>query len=290
MARRPLLAVTWSIISLLSMLLGDPGEVRAASQGDSNLRFLREGREVRVLDRAAIESGCAIQTVTVDDPYYGRRKRFRACPIADVLALGFGGTGAELASDDVLLRARDGYVRPTTGARLLEPGGFLALADADRAQGDDPGFEPIDRRQVDPGPYYLVWSMPGQADAHRYPWPYQLVEIEVAALDRQFPHVAPRTAPKGSAAQAGFRIFKSECLACHAMNGEGGKVGPDLNVPRSIVEYRPATQIKEYIRDPASFRYTTMPSHKHLSDEQLDQLVAYFEVMRTLKHDPGRSS
>ena len=60
-------------------------------------------------------------------------------------------------------------------------------------------------------------------------------------------------------------------------------------MPRSIVEYRPADQIKAYIRDPASFRYTNMPPHPGLSDADLAALVAYFTVMKNRKYDPGRS-
>ena len=71
-----------------------------------------------------------------------------------------------------------------------------------------------------------------------------------------------------------------------AINGEGGKVGPELNVPQSIVEYRPSAQIKAYIRNPEIFRYTTMPAHPGLSDADLDALLAYFQAMQSRKHDP----
>ena len=64
-------------------------------------------------------------------------------------------------------------------------------------------------------------------------------------------------------------------------------IGPDLNVPRSIVEYRPAEQIKAFIRDPQSFRYTTMPPPPHLGEEQLDALLEYFEAMSRRKADPA---
>jgi mono/diheme cytochrome c family protein len=135
-----------------------------------------------------------------------------------------------------------------------------------------------------------VWSGADQRDTHRYPWPYQLVQIEATSLARTYPYTVPTGAAEGSPAREGYEIFKRECISCHAINGEGGKVGPDLNVPRSIVEYRPEQQIKEYVRDPATFRYSSMPAHPHLTDAHLDALIAYFEAMSRLKHDPGKSS
>jgi mono/diheme cytochrome c family protein len=258
----------------------------AARAGDGELRFLRDGEVVGRLDLEALRRRCAVETVELDDPYYGKRKAFLACPVRRVLEIGLGAEAA-WRDAELLLRARDGYVRPAAGARLAEEGGYLAFADAALTNGPRPAWEPIDRRQVDPGPFYLVWARPHQRDVHRYPWPYQLVEIEIAPVARAYPHVVPRGAAPGSAAWAGFAVFRDECLACHAINGEGGKVGPDLNVPRSIVEYRPVEQVKAYIRDPGAFRYTTMPAHRHLSARQLDDLVAYFQAMRMRKHDPG---
>ena len=73
-------------------------------------------------------------------------------------------------------------------------------------------------------------------------------------------------------------------------HGQGGRVGPDLNVPRSIVEYRPIAQIKAYVKNPASFRYTSMPAHPGLSEADLDALIAYFSAMRARKQDPRSGS
>lgn len=261
----------------------------AAADYATELRFVRDGALVRSADLASLKANCQVQTVTIDDPYYHRRKSFLACPLADVLHFGFGQPVETLAGDSFLLRARDGYAKPATGARLAEPGAFLAFADAERAHGDQPGWEPIDRKQADPGPFYLVWALPQQADPNQYPWPYQLTTIEIAAVESIYPHTVPRGAAPDSPAQAGYRIFRSACIACHAINQEGGTVGPELNVPLSIVEYRPAEQIKAYIRNPGAFRYTNMPAHLDLSDQQLDALIAYFTAMQALKHDPGHA-
>ena len=259
----------------------------AAAAGDS-LRFERGGRVVRELSLAELREACHETTITVErDPYYEKRKRYRACPLAQVLVLGFGVPPSALAGQTVFFRARDGYVKPAPAELVAEPGGYVAFADADLPPGAAPAWEPIDRRQLDPSPLYLVWTGAQQTDAHRYPWPYQLAAIEVAPFESLYPHTAPTGEPEGSAAWRGFAIFRRECVACHAVNGEGGTVGPELNVPRSVVEYRPKAQLAEFIRDPKSFRYTSMPSNLHLSDADLDALLAYFTAMSERKRDPG---
>jgi len=262
----------------------------AATAADDGLAFVREGSATKRISRAALAEGCGVQKITVEDPYYNRSKSYLACPLANVLRVGFGDETGGLAALDIVFRASDGYARPSAGAIAIEAGGWLAFTDADRGTVAAPAWEPIDRRQVDPGPFYVVWTGAQQSDAKGYPWPYQLVQIEIASLEKLYPHTVPGAAPAGSPERAGYAIFKSQCIACHSINGEGGKIGPDLNVPRSIVEYRPEAQIRQYVREPASFRYTSMPAHPGLTDGHLDSLIAYFRAMSGLKHDPGRPS
>ncbi len=244
------------------------------------LRFLRDGVEVKRLDVATLAASCAIETVEVDDPNVGRRMRYRACPLRTALRLGFG---TDDVGPDVLLRARDGYERPTTGAQLREPGGWLAIGDADRSRDGELRWAPVGRRGLDPGPWYVVWTTGGP----HHPWPYQLAAIDVVDLAVRFAHATHTGAPDGGAAWRGWTIFRERCIACHAINGTGGRIGPDLNVPQSIVEYRPVAQIKAYVRDPATFRYGNMPANPDLTAADLDALVAYFEAMKRRKHDPG---
>ena len=256
--------------------------VSSAEPEGAALVFSRGGQETPVA-KAVLRARCGTHPVEVDDPYYGRPKRFVACPLARVLEIGFGDARA-VAGQDVLLRAVDGYTRSVAGEQLLIEGAFLAFDDADRAAG---GFDRIDRRQVDPAPFYLVWQGEGRNDTAAWPWPYQLRTIEVAPFETNFPHTIPVGAAPDSPERRGFALFRRECFSCHAINGEGGKVGPDLNVPQSIVAYRPAAQIRAFIRNPRTFRYTTMPSHAHLGEADLDDLMAYFTRMSTLQHDPG---
>ena len=258
----------------------------AAPAAEPSLRFARPGTEPRVVTATTLRAACEEVTVAVADPYYEKPKRFLAWPLACVLAQGFGADASRLAGQEVLLRALDGYTRATEGAVLVEPGGYLAFADADRGDG---GFDPIDYRKADPAPFYVIWKGAGEHDVVRYPWPYQLAEIEVVRVEDRFPRAVPPGAEPGSQARRGFDVFRRNCLQCHAINGEGGRVGPELNVPQSIVEYRPEEQIRAFVRDPRTFRYTQMPANPQLSDADLDALLAYFRHMSAYKVDPSEA-
>jgi mono/diheme cytochrome c family protein len=247
----------------------------------AELAFVRDGKRLRTLTRAALEAAIPPETWTAFDPYYGRSKTFRALPLAPTLALGFGAPAAELAKLDFVLRARDGYTMPLPGSKLFEKGGYLAIADV-----DFPDWEPVGQQRANPGPFYLVWREPAQASLETHPRPWQLATIEIAPFDVTFPHTVPTGLPADAPAMAGFRLFRASCIACHAINREGGRIGPDLNVPQSVVEYRPIAQIRAYIKDPRTFRYSNMPAHPDFGETDLDALIAYFEAMKDRKHDP----
>lgn len=265
--------------------------ISAAEVTGRSLRFVAEDQSVRVIELDALRSSCGEQTVVVEDPYYHREKRFIACPIRAVLEMGFDLDASTLARRSFLLRALDGYTKPAAGAVLLGEGGYIAFADAELSDPHAipfvPRFEPIDRRQVDPAPFYMVWTGVDADAAHEKPWPYQLATIEIASFERAFARAAPSGLPPDDPGWRGFERFVSECIACHSVNGQGGKVGPELNVPRSIVEYRDPQQLMAFIRDPESFRHTSMPSHLHLKQRDLEDLIAYFRAMSERKDDPG---
>jgi mono/diheme cytochrome c family protein len=258
----------------------DAGAPRPA-EADAELAFVRDGHTVRTVARSALEAAVPPETWTAFDPYYGRPKTYRALPIAKALAFAFGAPVAELEKLDYVLRASDGYTVPFPGGKLFEKGGYFAVADV-----EVPGWEPIGPQRANPGPFYVVWREPSQASIENYPRPWQLEAIEITPFEAAFPHAVPTGARPDSPVARGFHLFREECIHCHAMNREGGRVGPDLNVPQSIVEYRPAAQIRAYVKDPRTFRYSNMPAHPSITDADLDALLAYFGAMKERKFDP----
>lgn len=259
----------------------DAGRAAAEDPG-ARLEFRVDGRTVRVLTLGELTALIGPETVENFDGYYRRAKRFRALRLDRVLAEAFGSSVREpLRTRQFVLRSRDGYTVPISGERLLEPGAYLAIRDLDR-----PGWEPIGPQRANPGPAYLVWREASQVDLETHPRPWQLAVIEVARFEAVFPHTAPAGEPDGSPARRGYAIFTDLCIRCHAINREGGRVGPELNVPQGVTEYRPEAQIRAYIRNPLTFRYSAMPAHPHLGDGDLDGLIAYFRAMALRKHDP----
>ncbi len=258
--------------------------VEGPAAPEATVTFKVDGRVVRTLSLGDLARAAPPRTITGWDPYYQRVKRFAALPLEAVLREGLGAPESYRGRSFVL-RARDGYTVPLEGARLLEGGAHLAVRDLDA-----PAWSPIGPQRANPGPAYLIWSGAAQVDLTTHPRPWQLASIEVARFEDVFPHTVPAGEPRDGPAWVGFSVFARECVRCHAVNREGGRVGPDLNVPQSVVEYRPEAQLRAYIRDPRSFRYGNMPAHPHLRDAELDGLLAYFRAMRARKHDPDARS
>jgi mono/diheme cytochrome c family protein len=251
---------------------------KPVADASASLTFVRDGKTVAIVTRADLVASSTRTTVEGFDPYYGKNKRFLAIDLKHVLAKGFGSTEG-FDKLEFVLRARDGYAVPMRGALVMEDGAFVAIEDLEVA-----GWEPIGPQHANPAPFYLVWSKPEQTNLDAHPRPWQLEKIEIARFDAIYPHTSPGESAS-PAAQRGYESFRDRCIKCHAINREGGHVGPDLNVPQNVTEYRPEDQIRAYIKNPASFRYGNMPAHPDMKDGELDDLVAYLRAMKDRKHD-----
>jgi mono/diheme cytochrome c family protein len=249
------------------------------------LSFKQGDKTLRTLPWSELSGLPEARRVHSSDPYYGARKQFRALPMAKLLALGFGEPLAKLRDGAFMLVALDGYAVPIEATRLLDDQAYLAFDDV-----DVPGFAPIGPRKASPRPAYLIWEGEGKTNLESHPRPWQVVSIERVSADKLYPHARPKDAADGSPALRGFQLFRERCIRCHAINREGGSVGPELNVPQSIVAYRPEPQIRAYIKNPLTFRYGAMPASPDLSEADLDALIAYFQAMSHQPYDPAKKA
>lgn len=264
--------------AVLAFLLAGAG---VAADAGPSLSFARAGAEAKTLGLARMKAAVPVSELAFFDPEYGKLKRYRGLALARVLELAFGPGWQGQDYSEMIFTAQDGYASVSTLEKLGEPGGYIVFEDSEH-----PGWEPVGRSQANPAPFYLVWTGPAQSTQHGYPWPWQLAKIELVRFQDRYPEVYPAGIDKAAPAYAGFLTFKERCMRCHAMNQQGGKVGPDLNAPQSVTEYRAPEMLKAFIRQPSQFRYTHMPDHSDLTDADLDNLLDY---LRHMANQRGRT-
>ncbi|VWB06632.1 cytochrome c [Burkholderia lata] len=219
------------------------------------------------------------------DIAYGRPMTFRAVPFAALLG------DTPLPADGVLeTRAADGFAAqlPMDLVRRRTPAGaipWLAIEDPAHPWPNLPG------KKVSAGPFYLVWLGPDASSVRGEQWPYQIVRVTIESSPlARWPSLAVDAAlPADAPARAGQRLFVTQCLACHRIDGAGSShAGPDLNAPMNPVDYFQPAALRRYIRNPASVRDwpgRSMPAFPpdQLSDRELDQIVAYLAYMARRK-------
>jgi mono/diheme cytochrome c family protein len=245
-----------------------------ASEENPSLKFLKSGELVKELSLSELKDKLKTHKIKFLDLMHQKQKSYKAFTLQDVVRLGFGEGLNNPEFTDAAYQALDGYVSVSSISKLKEPGGYIVYEDLDFED-----WEPISIKQVNPGPFYLVWTGKDQTTQNEYPWPWQLVSIDLIKFEDQYPAVFPKGAPKDSSAFYGYEIFKGRCIRCHSMNQQGGKIGPDLNAPQSIVTYRNTYMIKEFIKHPSKYRYSQMPDHPDLSDQDLNNIISYFYYM-----------
>lgn len=243
-----------------------------------HITFAAPGETKKILSLQELTKEFPLQEIESEDPNYDALKMFFAIPLAPLLRKVF----PSLDGARLLLQATDGYSVEVDAALLLSEDAFLALGD--RAPG---AFAPIGERKVNAGPSYVVWRGSKYTDDKRYPRPWSLSVIEKMDTADRYLHTRPEGGfGENDSAKRGYELFSASCIRCHAINREGGRLGPDLNVPQNILAYRPEEQVRAYIRDPKIFRYSSMPAHPEMSESDLDALVAYLSVMAENQSDP----
>ena len=258
-----------TLVISIPLLLGSASAV--GQDTGAILGFRSAGTLVAELDTEQLKRDVPVHRIRFFNYLMGKEKSYGAFSIQDLLDMVYGTDWRSGGYSDIAFRALDGYEAVSSIELLLQSGGYLAFEDLDQ----DTGWEPVGRRNADPGPFFLVWTESHQTTANSYPWPWQLAEIGLIRFKDRYPDVIPRDTTEDSPVWAGYELFRARCLRCHAIDQQGGKIGPDLHSPRNIVSYRSEEMIKAYVYQPSAYRHTHMPDHTDLSEHDLDNLYQY---------------
>lgn len=228
---------------------------------------------------AQMQKRHALVAVEVDDPVYKRKQRYEGLWLRDVLEE-MNYAGHPEADVYVRFRCKDGYLPIMPLARALGGKGLIAIRDLHAPPGKD--WEPLPAKgeSATLSPSYLVWvSPPGDPD--EYPWPYQMISIELVSGADALGELAPEGSKK-----LGYDLFATHCLKCHAINGVGGTFGPELNSPCSVTEYWNSGFLSRFITQASSVRAgTKMPDFHLMPGKDIEAIVEYLQYMSNHKKD-----
>jgi cytochrome c2 len=125
-------------------------------------------------------------------------------------------------------------------------------------------------------PYYLVWE--NIQDVNILPWPYALANMRLINLADEKEFLLP---VEDAVAANGLQVYKKYCMKCHAINGIGGIMGPELNYPRNIIQYFQQDSLYAYVKDPQAFRHNNrMAPVKNITKADMEAIIHYFEYIQ----------
>ncbi len=237
------------------------------------------------LDLLALQAnnqlGKEFVVIVENDPVYHKTKKYKAVNAIELLQKEIDLTKIDVQKTKIVFECIDGYQPEMPLDLFLKSNAFLAFEDLDSAKGSK--WEKIVKNgnEMDAQPFYLVYNAVSQKD-NRYKWPYNLIKIQLKPINDAREALFPKGNNK---VELGYNLFINQCITCHSLNGTGGKMGPELNFPKSVTSYWKEKELVDFIVNPSAFReHVKMPT-LGISHQESQEIVAYLKFMATQKKE-----
>ena len=209
------------------------------------------------------------------DPVYHKQKKYKAVNASILIKNEIDLTKIDPKNTKIVFECSDGYKPEMPLELFLKANPYLVFEDIDAPKGAK--WEAIikDGNKMNAEPFYIVYTSVSEKDS-RYKWPYNLVKIYLEPLNKSTVELFPL---KNRKLESGYTLFKNYCITCHAINGIGGTMGPELNYPKSVTEYWKENELVNYIVKPVSFRNKVKMPTLGISKKQSQEIVDYLKYM-----------
>lgn len=211
----------------------------------------------------------------VNDPVYHKAKKYKAVNASLLIQNEIDLTKIDPKNTKIVFECIDGYKPEMPLDLFLNANPYLAFEDVNAPKGSQ--WEPIIKNgnEMNAEPFYIIYPSVSEKDT-RYKWPYNLVKIYLEPLSKSTKELFPIN---NKDLESGYILFQNHCITCHALNGIGGTMGPELNYPKSVTEYWKENELVDYIMNPASFRNKVKMPTIGLSKQQSQEIVDYLKYM-----------
>ena len=175
-----------------------------------------------------------IDQIEIFDPHFNKIKKYQALNFNDLLGNLLRANYNDEAWSAVSFLSLDGFNAVIERDYFLQSEAYLIIGDVEFEN-----WDPIpDHGGETTAPFYLVWTHPEKTPKNGFPWPWQIKSIALVQTENEYSVSTPDQDLVSSDVFSGYELFKSRCSVCHAISGEGGKIGPDLNQPMNVLQYR----------------------------------------------------
>jgi cytochrome c2 len=218
--------------------------------------------------------------VTVsNDPVYHKTKKYHAVNALLLLKNEIDLSKVDIKNTLIVFECIDGYKPEMPLELFLNAKPYLAFKDVDAPKGSN--WEKITKNgnEMNADPFYLVYDSVS-SDNQEYKWPYNVIKFHFVSKNKNIEALQPKEDEK---AMKGFLLFQKQCITCHAINGLGGEMGPELNYPKSVTEYWKETELVDYIVNPAAFRNKVKMPTLGITKQQSEEIVYYLKYMSKKK-------
>jgi cytochrome c2 len=236
-----------------------------------------------VLDLLAIKAKNKLGKDTVvtiaNDPVYHKTKKYHAVNALLLLKNEIDLSKVDIKNTLIVFECIDGYKPEMPLELFLNSKPYLAFKDVDAPKGSN--WEKIIKNgnEMNADPFYLVYDSVSSVN-QEYKWPYNVIKFHFVSKNRNIEALQPKEDEK---AMKGFALFQKQCITCHAINGIGGQMGPELNYPKSVTEYWKETELVDYIVNPASFRHKVKMPTLGITKQKSEEIVYYLKYMSKKK-------
>lgn len=215
------------------------------------------------------------QKVNVEmDPVYHKSKTYNGLVLKNIIENYSGLNPEKYEETKIIFECEDGYKPEMPLNKLLSADSYLAISDVDAPKGSD--WERIykDGHEMKAAPFYIVYKGVSVKDGS-YKWPYNVVKLHFVPANNDIELIFP----KEKNAESGYKLFQRHCKTCHSINGIGGTMGPELNVPKNVTEYWKENDLEAFIKNPASYRKNVKMPTLTISKKEISEIVYYLNVM-----------